>query len=129
MTDCNDNQLVVKAQIENDHAATQDQQVATADQPMTRQTAPAGPGVAPSQLERTQHQVGIQTSGQDQSATVPDISHEITIDYIESDNPASANLDPQTLGAGATLSNLDRIGLGIWITRTTRASEMIREGE
>ncbi len=122
MTDCNANQLVVKAQIENDRAAAQDQQVATADQPMARQTAPAAPGVSPG----TQHQAGIQTSGQDQSAIAPDISHEIIID---SDNPVSANLDPQTLGSGATLSDLDRAGLGIRITRTTRASGTIREGE
>ncbi len=60
---------------------------------------------------------------------MPDISHEITIANIYSDNPVPANLDPQTLGAGTTLSDLDRIGLGIRITRTTRASEMIREGE
>ncbi len=129
MTDCNDNQLVVKAQIENDRAAEQDQQVATADQPTARQTAPAAPGVAPSQLERTQHQVGIQTSEQGQSATAPDVSHEITIDHTESDSPAFANLDPQTLGDGATLSDLDRIGLGTRVIRTTRASETIREGE
>ncbi len=129
MTDCNANQLVVKAQIENDCAAAQDQQVAMADQATAQQTAPAAPGVAPSQLERTQHQVEIQTSEQDQSATVPDVSHEITIDNTESDKPAFADLDPQTLGAGATLSDLDRIGLGTRIIRTTRASETIREGE
>ena len=122
MTDCNDNQLVVKVQIENDRAAVQDQQVATADQPTARQTAPAASGVAPT----VQRQVGIQTSGQDQSAIAPDISHEIIID---SDNPVSANLDPQTLGVGATLSDLDRAGLGVRITRTTRASGTIREGE
>ncbi len=129
MTDCNDNQLVVKAQIENDRAAAQDQQVATADQPTARQTAPAAPGVAPSQPEHTQHQVGIQTSGQDPSATAPDVSHEITIDNTESDNPTSTDLDPQTLGDGATLSDLDRIGIGTRIVRTTRASGMTREGE
>ncbi len=80
------------------------------------------PGISPG----TQHQVGIQTSGQDQSVIAPDISHEIIID---SDNPVSANLDPQTLGVGATLSDLDRAGLGVRITRTTRASGTIREGE
>ncbi len=122
MTDCNDNQLVVKVQIENDRAATQNQQVATADQPTAWQTAPAAPGVDPA----TQHQVGIQTSGQDQPVFALDISHEVIID---SDNPASASLDPQTLGAGATLSDLDRTGLGVRITRTTRASGTIREGE
>ncbi len=122
MTDCNANQLVVKAQIENDSAVAQDQQEATADQPMARQTAPAAPGVA----STTRHQVGKQTPGQDQSAIVPDMSHEITID---SDNPVSANLDPQTLGAGATLSDLDRVGLGVRITRTARAPGTVREGE
>ncbi len=122
MTDYNDNQLVVKAQIENDRAAAQDQRVATADQPTAQQTAPAASCVTPSM----RHQVGVQTSGQDQSVVAPDISHEVIID---SDNPASANLDPQTLGAGATLSDLDRVGLGVRITRTTRASGTIREGE
>ena len=63
MTDYNDNQLVVKAQIEHDRAAAQNQLVATADQPMARQTAPAAPGVTLS----PQQQVGAQTSGQDQS--------------------------------------------------------------
>ena len=122
MTDCNDNQLVVKAQIEHDRAAAQNQQVATAHQPTARQTAPAAPGVD----HATPHQVGTQTSGQDQSEVALNISHEV---IIGSDNPASASLDPQTLGAGATLSDLDRVGLGVRITCTTRASGMIREGE
>ncbi len=122
MTDYNDNQLVVKAQIENDRAAVQDQRVATADQPMAQQTAPAASCVTPS----TQHQVGVQTSGQDQSVVAPDISHEVIID---NNNPASAGWDHQTLGARASLSDLERAGLGVRITRTFRASGMIREGE
>ena len=122
MTDHNDNQLVVKAQIEHDCAATQNQLVATADQPTARQTAPAAPGVTLS----PQHQVGAQTSGQYQSGVALNISHEVIID---SDNPTSANLDPQTLGAGATLSDLDRAGLGVRVTRTNQTFGTIREGE
>ncbi len=59
MTDCNANQLVVKVQIENDRAAAQNQQVAMADQPTARQTAPAAPGIYPGMP----HQVGVQTLG------------------------------------------------------------------
>ncbi len=121
MTDCNDNQLVVKAQIENDCAAAQNQQVATADQPTAQQTAPPAPGIALS----PQHQVGARIPGQDQAGVALNISHEVV---ISSDSPASASLDPQTLGEGAALSDLNRAGLGIRITRTTRASGMIREG-
>ncbi len=39
MTDYNDNQLVVKAQIEHGRAAAQDQQMATAGQPTAQQNA------------------------------------------------------------------------------------------
>ncbi len=122
MTDCNANQLVVKAQIEHDRAAAQNQQVATADQLTARQTAPAAPNVD----HATPPQVGTQTSGQDQSGVALNIPHEVIID---NDSPASASLDPQTLGAGATLSDLDRAGLSVWVTRTTRASGTIRGGE
>ena len=122
MTDHNDNQLVVKAQIEHDRAAAQNQLVATADQPTARQTVPAAPDVD----HAMPHQVGTQTSGQDQSEVALNISHEVIID---SDHSVSASQDPQTLGAGATLSDLDRAGLGVRITRTTRASGTIREGE
>ncbi len=129
MTDCNANQLVVKAQIENDCAAAQDQQVATADQPTAWQTVPATPGVTPNQLECTQHQVGIRTSEQDPAATAPDVSHEVTIDDTESDRPAPIDLNPQTTDTGASLSDLDKIGLGVRIIHTTRASGATREGE
>ncbi len=95
--------------------------MATADQPTAQKTAPAAPSAAPNQLERTQHQVGVQTPEQDPSmtapgpslvGTAPDVSHEVTIDTTESDEPAHIDLDPQTQGTGATLSDLDRIGLG-----------------
>ncbi len=122
MTDCNANQLVVKAQIEHDCAAAQNQQVATADQPTAWQTAPAVPSVD----HATPRQVGTQTSGQDQSEVALNISHEVIID---SDNSTSASLDPQTLGARATLSDLDIAGLGVRVTRTTRASGIVKEGE
>ncbi len=122
MTDYNSNKLVVEAQIENDRAAAQNHSVATADQPTAQQTAPAAPDIALS----PQHQVGAQTPGQDQAGVALNISHEVV---IGSDNPASASLNPQTLGEGAALSDLDRAGLGVQITRTTRASGMIREGE
>ncbi len=121
MTDCNDNQLVVKAQIENDRAATQNHPVATADHPTAQQIAPAAPGLALS----PQHQVGAQTPGQDQSGVALNISHEVIID---SDNLAAASLVPQTLGEGTTLSDPDRAGLGVRITRTTRASGTIQRG-
>ncbi len=121
MTDYNDNQLVVKVQIEHDCAATQNQQVATADQPTVQQTAPAVPSVDPA----TPHQVGTQTSGQDQSEVALNVSHKLIID---SDNPTSASLDTQSLGEGAALSDLDRAGLGVRITRTTRASGTIQGG-
>ncbi len=68
--------------------------------------------------------MGAQTPGQDQAGVALNISHEVV---ISSDNPASASLDPQTLGEGAALSDLDRAGLGVRITRTTRASGTIRE--
>ncbi len=122
MTDCNANQLVVKAQIEHDCAAAQNQHGATTDQPTAQQTAPAAPSEGPA----TPQQVGTQTSGQDQSEVALNISHEIIVD---SDNPTSASLDSQTLGTRATLSDLDRAGLGVRVTRTTRASGTIKEGE
>ena len=122
MTDCNANQLVVKAQIEHDCAAAQNQHGATTDQPTAQQTAPAAPSEGPA----TPQQVGTQTSGQDQSEVALNISHEIIVD---SDNPTSASLDSQTLGTRATLSDLDRAGLGVRVMRTTRASGTIKEGE
>ncbi len=112
--------------------------MATADQPTARQTAPAAPSVAPNQLERMQHQVGVQTSEQDPATTAPglsltgtapDVSHEITIDTTESDGPAPIDLDPQAPGTDATLSDLDRIGLRTRVIRTTRASGAIKGGE
>ncbi len=98
MTDYNDNQLVVKAQIEHDRAAAQDQQMATADQPTAQQTA-------------------------------PDVAQEVTIGTHGSDSPTSIVLEPQTQGSGATLSDLDRAGLGTRVIRTKRASDTIKEGE
>ena len=125
MTDCNDNQLVVKVQIEHDRAAAQDQQMATDDQPMAQQTAPAVPSVEQTpELDTATTVPGLSLAG-----TAPDVSHEVTIGTNESDNPTSTDLEPQILGAGATLSDLDRIGLGTRIIRTTRASGTIREGE
>ncbi len=125
MTDCNDNQLVVKVLIEHDRAAAQDQQMATADQPTAQQTAPAVPRV-----EQTPEPGTATTApGLSLAGTVPDVSHEVTIGTNESDNPTPIDLEPQTLGAGATLSDIDRIGLGTRVIRTTRASETIREGE
>ncbi len=120
---------MVKAQLENDCTAAHDQQVATADQPTARQTAPAAPSVAPNQLERMQHQVGIQTSEPDPSMTATDVSHEVTIDTTKSDRPTPIDLNPQTTDTGASLSDLDKIGLGVRVIRTTRASGTIREGE
>ena len=117
MTDCNANQLVVKAQIENDCAAAQNQQVATANQPMAQPTAPAVPGVSPG----TPRQVGVQTSGQGQPATAPEISHEVTIATTEGDTHVPIDVDLQTSDTGASLSDLDRIGLGTRVVRTTRA--------
>ncbi len=138
MTDCNNNQLVVKVQIEHDRAAVQDQQVATAGQPATQHAAPDAPSVATDQPARTQDPAGIQTPAENRPTTAPspslegaapDASNEVTVSTNESDNPTSTNLDHQTLGAGATLSDLDRIGLGTRIIRTTTASGTIREGE
>ncbi len=125
MTDCNDNQLVVKVQIEHDRTAAQDQQLATADQPTARQTAPAVSIVE----QMPEPDTGTNAPGLSLAGTAPDVSHEVTIGTNESDNPTSTNLEPQTLGAGATLSDLDRIGLETRIIRTTRASGTIREGE
>ncbi len=138
MTNCNANQLVVKVQIEHDRAAAQDQQVATADQPATQQAALDAPSVDMDELVRTQDPAEIQTPAENRPTTAPspslegaapDASNEVTVSTNESDNPTSADLDPQTLDAGATLSDLDRIGLGTRIIRTTRASGTIREGE
>ncbi len=118
MTDCNDNQLVVKAQIENDRAAAQNQQMATANQPTAQQTAPAVPCVSPG----TPCQVGVQTAGQGQPATAPDISHEVTIATTEGDTHVPIDVDLQISDTGASLSDLDRISLGTRVVRTTRAS-------
>ena len=106
MTDCNDNQLVVKAQIENDCAASPDQQVAMADQPTAWQTAPA----APSEVQPSEQSTATTAPGLSLAGIAPDVSHEVTIGTNESDNLSSTDLDLQTLGAGATLSDLDRIG-------------------
>ncbi len=125
MTDCNDNQLVVKAQIEHDHAAAQNQQVATADQPMARQTAPAAPDVD----HATPHQVGVQTSGQSQPATAPDVSHEVTIATTKGDAHVPIDVDLQISDTGASLSDLDRVGLGTRVVRTTRAFGAVLETE
>ncbi len=111
MTDCNSNKLVVEAQIENDRAAAQNHPVTTADQPTAQQIAPAAPGIALS----PQHQAGVALN----------ISHEV---IVGCDNPAYAGLDPQILGEGAALSDLDRAGLGVRITRTTQASGTIQGG-
>ncbi len=54
MTDCNDNQLVVKVQIENDHAAAQDRLPATADQPTAPQPAPDAPSITSDQPARAE---------------------------------------------------------------------------
>ncbi len=125
MTDCNDNQLVVKAQIENDRAAVQNQQEATADQPTAQQPAPAAPGLSPS----TPHQVGVQTPGQDRAAIAPDVSYEVTIATTEGDEHAPIDVDPQTSEGGASLSDLDRIGLRTQVIRTSRASGATLEKE
>ena len=125
MTDCNDNQLVVKAQIENDCAAAQNQQVATADQPTAQQTAPATSGVSPG----TPHRVGVQTPGQSQPATAPDVSHEVTIATTEGDAHVPIDVDLQISDMGAYLSDLDRIGLGTRVVQTTRASGATLEAE
>ena len=138
MTDCNDNQLVVKVQIEHHRAAAQDQQVATADQLATQHAAPDAPSVTTDKPVCPQDPAGMRTPAEDQPATapspsleaaMPDASNEVTVSTNESDNPTSTDLDPQTLAAGATLSDLDRIGLGTRIIRTTRASGTTREGE
>ena len=121
MTDYNSNKLVVEAQIEHDRAAAQNHPVATADQPTAQQTAPAAPGIALS----PQHQMGAQTPAQDQAGVALKISHEVV---VGGDNPAYASLDSQTLGEGAALSDLDRAGLSVRITRTTRASGTIQGG-
>ena len=138
MTDCNDNQLVVKVQIEHDRAAAQDQQVAMAAQPATQQAALDASSVDMDEPARTRDPAGIQIPAENNPTTAPspslegaapDTSNEVTVSANESDNPTSAALDPQTLGAGATLSDLDQIGLGTRIIRTTRASGTIREVE
>ena len=116
---------MVKVQIENDCAAAQDQQVAMADQPTARQTAPA----APSEVQPSEQSTATAAPGLSLAGIAPDVSLEVTIGTNESDNLTSTNLDPQTLGAGATLSDLDRIGLRTRIIRTTSASGTIREGE
>ncbi len=125
MTDCNANQLVVKAQIENDRAAAQNQPEATADQPMAQQPAPAAPGLSPS----TPHQVGVQTPGQDRAAVAPDVSYEVTIATTEGEEHAPIDVDPQTSEGGTSLSDLDRIGLRTRVIRTSRASGATLETE
>ncbi len=125
MTDCNDNQVVGKAQIENDRAAAQNQQVATADQPTAQQTAPATSGVSPG----TPHRVGVQTPGQSQPATAPDVSHEVTIATTEGDAHVPIDVDLQISDTGTSLSDLDRVGLGTRVVRTTRASGAALETE
>ncbi len=100
MTDCNDNQLVVKAQIENDCAATQDQQVAMADQPMAPQPAPDSPRATTAPPARAQSPAGTPPSTESQSMAVP----------------------------SATQSNLDRIGLGTKVVCTARATDAAMEG-
>ena len=101
MTDCNDNQLVVKAQIENDRAAAQDQQVATTDQPTATQPAPDAPSTTPAQPARAQSPAETSPSTESQSTTAP----------------------------SATQSDLDRIGLGTKVVRTARATDAAMEGE
>ncbi len=79
--------------------------------------------------------MGVQTPEKDQSTaapspslaeTAPDASHEVTINTTESGRPAHIDMDLQTPDTGATLSDLDRIGLGTRVIRTTRASGAIR---
>ncbi len=101
MTDCNDNQLLVKAQIENDRAAAQDQQVATADQLLAPQPAPDAPSTTPTQPARAQSPTETSPSTESQSTTAP----------------------------SATQSNLDRIGLGTKVVRTAWATDAAMEGE
>ncbi len=125
MTDCNENQLVVKAQIENDCAAAQNQPVATTDQLTAQQTAPTTSDVSPG----TPCQGGVQTSGQGQPATAPDISHEVTIATTEGDANVPIDVDLQISDTGASLSDLDRVGLGTRVVRTTRASGATLETE
>ncbi len=124
MTDCNSNQPVVKVQIEHDAqpCKTNKWPWLTSQQPnRLRQIPPV------QQLTSlcTQDPAEVQTPEENQSTTapssslaraVPDASDVITIDTNESGKPTHFDLDPQTSDAGASLSDLDRIGLGVGVT-------------
>ncbi len=161
MTDCNANQLVVKAHVEGKRAhPMQDQQV-VADQPMATQIALNAPNTGADQQKRTQDPVESQTPAVGLSTPAPSLS-------LEADKPIANPLYAMALPAqleealcsladqhpaiqlekqrhiqvsptvcvssdetspgGASLSNLDRVGMGVRITRTMRATSVHVEG-
>ncbi len=130
--------MVVKAQIENECAPAWDQQVAMADQPQAIQTAPGSPNMATDQHAHTQDTAEVRTPAENQSTTVPSPSlagnvpstpEAAKADASGSGKPAHVDSDPGTSNTGASLSNLDKIGLGVNIIRTARATETTMEGE
>ncbi len=157
MTDCNANQLVVKPQVE-DERSTLDQQVAVADQSMTIQTAPNAPKTGADQRARAQNTIGNQTPAvtvpslplaADASAVNPlhaveqpaplegilrDLAEQNPAIQLEEQwliqlSPTVCIPSPETSTAVASLSNLDRIGMGVCVTRTMRATAVPMEGE
>ncbi len=138
MTNGNANQLVVKAQIEYDRTAMQDQQVATADQPTARQTAPDAPSTATDRSARVQSPAEIQTPAENPSTTAPgspltgnapNTPDVVTIDTNGRGKPAHGDFDPGTSDTSASLSDLNRIAMGVQVVRTTRATGATVEGE
>ncbi len=108
MTDCNDNQLVVKAQIENECAPALDQQVAMADQPKAIQTAPGSPRTTTDQHARARDTAEIHTPTENQSTTTlspslvgnaPSMPDAVKTDANGSGKPAHVDFNPGTSDA------------------------------
>ncbi len=180
MTDCNCNQLVVKAQVEPGPAPTA-QQVAMAGQPRSTQTAPNAPNTGAGQ--RAQNTTETQTPAVNPSLTAPSLTlTENTLNVpgatqadVSGNNKPAAPTEPpvtplhaveqpppleeilgnladqkpdiqleeqrlihvsptvcipgnETSTAGASLSNLDRIGMGVHFTRSMRGTVVPVEG-
>ncbi len=74
---------------------------------------------------RAQSPAEVQPSAENQSTTAPSSSLSgnapntpdiVTVDINGRGKPAHVDVDPGTSDTGASLSDLDRVGLGVWVT-------------
>ncbi len=103
MTDCNANQLVVKAQIENECVPAPNQQVAMAAQPQAIRTVPGSLNTTAGQHVHAREAVEVHTPTDNQPTTAPSPSlagnapstpDAVTADASGSSKPAHIDVDP-----------------------------------